>query len=108
MSDEMKLKPCPFCGKEMSYKNFFLSDGYPWACSCWGTAHTEEELANVWNARPLEDALLERAEEAEEMVERLIKAGVNVRWLIASAADADVICAMDDFDDLADEWKDRV
>lgn len=71
MSDELKIKPCPFCGKEMSDKNFFSCDGYPQACGCWETTHTGEEAVNVWNARPLEDALLARAEEAEADSESL-------------------------------------
>ncbi len=52
-----ELKPCPFCGGEMSEKNFFSCDGYPQACGCWEQTHTGEEAIKVWNTRPIEDRL---------------------------------------------------
>jgi hypothetical protein len=52
-----KIKSCPFCGKEMSEKNFFSCDGYPQACGCWETTHTGEEALKTWNTRPIEDAM---------------------------------------------------
>jgi hypothetical protein len=62
---EAKLRPCPFCGKEMSEKNFFSCDGYPQACGCWEMTHAGEEAEKVWNTRPIEDALAARVAELE-------------------------------------------
>lgn len=73
-----KLKPCPFCGKEMSQDNFFSCDGYPQACGCWEKTHTGMEAIDVWNTRPLEDALQARAEDAEARVAELEAAQ---RWV---------------------------
>lgn len=55
MSDE--LKPCPFCGKEMTMNNFFSCDGYPQACGCWEKTTSGDASLSVWNTRPIEDAL---------------------------------------------------
>ena len=52
----MDLKPCPFCGW---HNNADANDG---RCdNCDATAHFLE----AWNTRPIEDALLARAVEAE-------------------------------------------
>lgn len=58
-------KRCPFCGKEQSENNFFSCDGYPQACGCWEETQTGEEAEQVWNTRPIEDALNARIAELE-------------------------------------------
>lgn len=66
------LRPCPFCGKPMSVDNFFSCDGYPQACGCWEKTHSGEKAMEIWNTRPLEDAL-----QAE--VERLVDKNRTLR-----------------------------
>jgi predicted RNase H-like nuclease (RuvC/YqgF family) len=64
MSDE--YKPCPFCGSTEISTEMGLNLNYCDKCSA-------EANIEHWNTRPLEDALLKRAERAEAMVERLIE-----------------------------------
>lgn len=69
MSEE--LKACPFCGKEMNDDNFFSCDGYPQACGCWEQTHTAQEAVDVWQSRPIEDALREEIKKLKEALEML-------------------------------------
>jgi hypothetical protein len=71
MSDE--LKACPFCGGETEkpYKSDVKCNNRMCPAYYFVTWMPEK----VWNTRPLEDALLMRAERAEAMVEKLIEAG---------------------------------
>jgi hypothetical protein len=85
-----ELKPCPFCGKEQSEKNFFSCDGYPQACGCWETTHTGEEACEVWNTRPIEDAL--RAEIARLKEENHALDQIN-RDIQTAAAHLDEVSA---------------
>ena len=77
-----ELKQCPFCGGKASIEN----DGfYRWAecqnIKCEASARVfafvhdagsaDNIVADNWNTRPLEDALLKRAEAAEAEVARL-------------------------------------
>lgn len=96
MTDE--LKACPFCGGNIIYRaaTASLDDGYTVCQEC-GAFHGNE----AWNSRPLEDALLKRAEcadadanrlaklliqqqnrvkQAERMIERLIEAGEGSQY----------------------------
>lgn len=75
MSDE--LKACPTCkGEPKIYK---VGGWYKLQCiECLTTTpecFTEAEAIELWNTRPLEDALLADKERAEAMVERMIDAG---------------------------------
>lgn len=67
MSDE--LKPCPFCGieNEARYVNG-LNGAKVFQCQwCGSQCNSQDD----WNARPLEDALQERAKRAEAEVAAL-------------------------------------
>ena len=66
-----ELKLCPFCGKEQSENNFFSCDGYPQACGCWEKSHTGQEAIDIWNTRPIEDALNDSITEWKADAERL-------------------------------------
>ena len=79
-----ELKECPFCGqqpKETKYREFgknpreyslyhCLNEGCPSYFTKPGSMTAED-----WNNRPTEDALRERDERAEAMIERLIELG---------------------------------
>lgn len=54
-----ELKACPFHNRTVEQ------------CSCYSDLYMRDK---DWNTRPIEDALLARAEKAEQMVEKLIKA----------------------------------
>ena len=62
-----KLKQCPFCGGEAE---LCYSEVDTFCRKCNVMQETE-----LWNRRPIEDALRARAERAEAMVERLLVAG---------------------------------
>ena len=65
MSEE--LKPCPFCGGEAE---LCYSEVDTFCRKCNVMQETE-----LWNTRPIEDALNKRIAELEALVERLIEAG---------------------------------
>ena len=73
MSD---LKPCPFCGGEAE---LCYSEVDTFCRKCNVMQETE-----LWNTRPIEDALRLRIAELEALVERLIEAG---NWLNAMHED---------------------
>lgn len=72
-----ELKPCPFCGGEAE---LCYSEVDIFCRKCNVMQETE-----MWNTRPIEDALQARAEKAEEMVERLIEAGDDLAGFTMSA-----------------------
>lgn len=71
-----ELKPCPFCGHEASES--FLGEGFV-AC---GSFNCQIGMTifdpNSWNTRPIEDALLARAEKAEAVIN-----GMYPMWISA-------------------------
>ncbi len=79
-----ELKACPFC-KSIPQANKWTIHGITetrYFCPNPDCPHSVRTVTlEQWNTRPLEDALLARAERAERMVERLIEAG----WVIGSA-----------------------
>lgn len=61
MTDDIELKPCPFCG-EMAFWDSEFSGIY---CKCGAEFtffKTDKEAAERWNTRPIEDSL--RAEKS--------------------------------------------
>lgn len=66
-----ELKTCPFCGKAATEESFYSGDGFPLGCSCVWNTNTGEDAEKRWNTRPLEDALLNRAEKSEAKNKRL-------------------------------------
>jgi len=73
MSDEMKN--CPFCGWDYAEHAWNEFGEEYWVCdNCGASSGTVDSKWN-WQTRPIEDALRERAERAEQMVERLIWLG---------------------------------
>jgi hypothetical protein len=74
MTDE--LKACPFCGGEAEkpYKSDVKCNNRMCPAYYFVTWMPEK----TWNTRPIEDALLKRAERAEAMVEKLIEAGGEI------------------------------
>lgn len=71
-----ELKPCPFCGGEAE---LCYSEVDTFCRKCNVMQETE-----LWNTRPIEDALRLRIAELEALVERLIEAG---NWLNAMHED---------------------
>lgn len=77
MSEETKLKPCPFCGGEMHHEDevdlggglfyertVFDCQNADCAFSC-SFSESEESVIERFNNRPIEDALRKRVEELE-------------------------------------------
>jgi Lar family restriction alleviation protein len=61
MSEDQKLKPCPFCGMEQ-YVELLLEDGHFMVqcinCQICGPSYMRETAAvDAWNTRPIEDQL---------------------------------------------------
>lgn len=81
MKDFIDLKPCPFCGSEAELR---FSEGesgkrYYWVpckkCSCCQTIFdTPQEAGAAWNARPIENELVEKIEKLEAEIKRLREA----------------------------------
>ena len=77
------LKPCPFCGKEP--QEITLNGEPKVVCRCL------VREPNIWNPRPIEDALNKRIAELKVFIDQLIEAG--------SYAGADK------WDELVKDWK---
>ena len=80
MTEEIELKPCPFCGSESEFNSDEFGEGV--CCkSCGATMHNgvygEEgrKLASAdWNARPIENELTGKIEKLEAENKRLREA----------------------------------
>lgn len=79
MSEELKLRECPFCGGEALTQEVINSDVTRVVCRCgaWFTherkfsRYTYEETVSAWNRRPIEDAQAARISELESQVDDL-------------------------------------
>ena len=69
---EAKLKPCPFCGgeTEITQRGDNRQSNIYNCTECGCTLETGEtwEVPSRWNARPIEDALLEALEGVREII----------------------------------------
>lgn len=63
MGEEVKLKPCPYCGSAPRIEHHFSKDEYRYCCcsnpSCPSNlpSLTDEAAYENWNTRPIEDEL---------------------------------------------------
>jgi len=80
-----ELKACPFCGQEAEINDWWRSEsGTVYYVRCTGEVkgtgcristgayRTPEEAKQAWNTRPLESALLSRAEKAENALHEIM------------------------------------
>lgn len=70
MTDDIELKPCPFCGG----KAFLDSDFSGVYCNCGAELaflESDKEAAEKWNSRPIEDALEEENARLREALETI-------------------------------------
>lgn len=82
-----ELKPCPFCGKPITEKEFCAGDGFPKGCNCMWETHSADDAEKAWNTRPIEDSLREELEEWKKHADRLISALENLYngdWVVES------------------------
>lgn len=102
------LKPCPFCGGTKICTEKSINLNYCDNCSA-------ESNVEHWNTRPIENALLARAEKAEAMVERLMRMVEDRFVLLGNSLDGhlqDCNCAVflssrmerDAWSELCYEW----
>ena len=70
MTEENKLKTCPFCGSEAflvddDEKNYGVFIACSKCCSSTGIFKTKDEALVAWNSRPIENELNEKIEKLE-------------------------------------------
>lgn len=82
MSEELKLKQCPFCGGRAAFRGGTgaISAGCPYCNIHTIYCYPQEDAARIWNRRPAEDAKIARIAELEaernrlrEVVETLVQ-----------------------------------
>lgn len=81
-----ELKPCPFCGPDFCDVQEFDGETFCNTCGC----RTDED---VWQARPIEDALHARAVEAERKLAVAVEALKELCELGHGAAFDDCVSA---------------
>ncbi len=77
MSEEVKLKPCPYCGSAPRIEHHFSKDEYRYCCcsnpSCPSNlpSLTDEAAYENWNTRPIEDELRAKLAELKNAADEL-------------------------------------
>lgn len=75
MTEDVELKPCPFCGGEATLtKNEKSSIFYVFCKEClrYGVGdEISKKAVEYWNARPIEDALRAKNKRLREVLERI-------------------------------------
>lgn len=76
MSEELKLKPCPFCGGRAAFRGGTgaILAGCPYCNIHTIYGYPSENAARIWNSRPAEDAKIARIAELEAERDRLREA----------------------------------
>ena len=113
-----ELKACPFCGQEAEINDWWRSEsGTVYYVRCTGEVkgtgcristgayRTPEEAKQAWNTRPLESALLSRAEKAEEKVKELEDNIISFLYFIKRGKNEKAHLQMLVIESLIDEWK---
>ena len=79
--NEIELKPCPFCGSPAKHNEDKKNEGYWYVdcteCDCNMLEEGWISADELWNRRPIEDAL--RAQ-VEALQEQLAEARVALEW----------------------------
>ena len=111
-----ELKPCPFCGEPADDRYNRLAKCSNKSCLMNHWVDDEDFfIDDDWNTRPIENALLARAEKAEKMVERLMRMVEDRFVLLGNSLDGhlqDCNCAVflssrmerDAWSELCYEW----
>ena len=104
-----ELKPCPFCGGEARWVQVKTDVAIVFCAGCGATTAKHFDIRGCvesWNTRPIETALLARAEKAVAMVAKLIGAGHKVAILASlnTQEDDDLYSA---WSNLVSEWEHR-
>lgn len=78
MSEQVELKPCPFCGHEAVATQYVVGGRDLVQCTFCSVktpaTNSRKEAVKSWNSRPIEDALRARLSERDVLIERLIEA----------------------------------
>lgn len=82
MSDEIKLKPCPFCGSRSVYVEQIGSGGYFNVCCCDCLANvplsgSRETAVAAWNSRADSKELIVSLNISDERVRRMVDDAVS-------------------------------
>lgn len=91
MTDEIKLKPCPFCGSDDVVLDETYTSGYVRCRVCGaegGLRYSHDEAAAAWNSRTDAKVLVARLNVSEEQVRRMVDEavrcarGAETKWTI--------------------------
>ena len=101
MTDETKLKPCPFCGgkaERWEHDEDIIKTGCKKCFYVYPYLETDvDEAAEMWNTRPIEDALRAALEEIRDLAQRNVPdswGGItDDEWVFAKCNRVAVIAA---------------